>query len=347
MREEGEEEEEEWGGGGGGGKCHKKSGSGCSTLAAHHGSSQVNVKTRESFAEYWFNAAARAGGRCALQITCALFPTHTEPWVPLPPHSREPERDRERMFFYVLLPSVTSNCVENLLGTTKQATTALICKTYQAPFVSIRVRGNTKGSPHRNLPPPMDGIPSFQLAPRPLNNELASELVSIKKDGRKGWFRSHVYYRQSGRKKYRDGMMSHHHYWRCFFVIRGDFIPFWVFFCFFVFFFCTSGSFFSHPRHMEITQPRSLLWSRDDCLVKSNRCIGSLSSKLSRRDNVTIKLYGMSHKLEDLILRFGRASTMAVLHHIQIRCKNARVCVCVLRSIHNLILKYIIVVWLM
>lgn len=185
----------------GGGKCHKKSGSGCSTLAAHHGSSQVNVKTRESFAEYWFNAAARAGGRCALQITCALFPTHTEPWLPLPPHSREPERDRERMFFYVLLPSVTSNCVENQLGTTKQATTALICKTYQAPFVSIRVKGNTKGSPRCNLPPPIDGIPSFQLAPRPLNNELASELVSIKKDGSKGWFRSLVHYTQGGRKK--------------------------------------------------------------------------------------------------------------------------------------------------
>lgn len=36
----------------------QKSGSGCSTLAAHYGSSQVNVKTRESFAEYQFNAAA-------------------------------------------------------------------------------------------------------------------------------------------------------------------------------------------------------------------------------------------------------------------------------------------------
>lgn len=155
-----EEEEEE----GGGGKCHKKSGSGCSTLAVHHGSSQVNVKTRESFAEYWFNAAARAGGRCALQITCALFPTHTEPWVPLPPHSREPERDRERMFFYVLLPSVTSNCVENQLGTPKQATTALICKTYQAPFVSIRVQGNTKGSPRCNVPPPIDGIPFLSIS---------------------------------------------------------------------------------------------------------------------------------------------------------------------------------------
>lgn len=42
------------GGGGGvlGGQVPQKSGSGCSTLAAHHGSSQVNVKTRESFAEY-------------------------------------------------------------------------------------------------------------------------------------------------------------------------------------------------------------------------------------------------------------------------------------------------------
>lgn len=78
----------------GGWQVPQKSGSGCSTLAAHHGSSQVNVKTRESFAEYWFNAAALAGGRCALQITCALFPTHTEPWVPLPPHSREPEMKR-------------------------------------------------------------------------------------------------------------------------------------------------------------------------------------------------------------------------------------------------------------
>lgn len=44
----------------GGEQVPQKSGSGCSTLAAHHGSSQVNVKTRESFAEYWFNAAAWA-----------------------------------------------------------------------------------------------------------------------------------------------------------------------------------------------------------------------------------------------------------------------------------------------
>lgn len=35
-----------------GAQVPQKSGSGCSTLAAHHGSSQVNVKTRESFAEY-------------------------------------------------------------------------------------------------------------------------------------------------------------------------------------------------------------------------------------------------------------------------------------------------------
>lgn len=37
---------------GGGWQVPQKSGSGCSTLAAHHGSSQVNVKTWESFAEY-------------------------------------------------------------------------------------------------------------------------------------------------------------------------------------------------------------------------------------------------------------------------------------------------------
>lgn len=35
----------------------QKSGRGCATLTAHNGSSQVNVKTRESFAEYRFNAA--------------------------------------------------------------------------------------------------------------------------------------------------------------------------------------------------------------------------------------------------------------------------------------------------
>ncbi len=44
-----EEEKEE---GGEGSKCHKNWGAAASTLAAHHGSSQVNVKTRESFAEY-------------------------------------------------------------------------------------------------------------------------------------------------------------------------------------------------------------------------------------------------------------------------------------------------------
>lgn len=109
------EEEEKKGGGGGGGwrgaQVPQKSGSGCSTLAAHHGCSQVNVKTRESFAEYRFNAAAWAGGRCVLQITRALFPTHTE--SPVPSVSTEPEREAERMLFYVPLPSLKSSCVEN------------------------------------------------------------------------------------------------------------------------------------------------------------------------------------------------------------------------------------------
>lgn len=95
----------------GGWQVPQKSGSGCSTLAVHHGSSQVNVKTRESFAEYWFNAAALAGGRCALQITCALFPTHTEPWVPLPPHSREPETERG-CSLKCSLPSVLSSHIK-------------------------------------------------------------------------------------------------------------------------------------------------------------------------------------------------------------------------------------------
>lgn len=137
------------------------------------------------------------------------------------------------------------------------------------------------------------GSPSFQLAPRPLNNELASELVSIKKDGCKGWLRSHVHYTQNGRKKVSGQHDVTPSLPKVFLCHMGDFIPFFWFIWFFFF----------HPGHMEITQPRSLLWSHDDCLVKLNCCIGSLSSKLSRRDNATIKLYGMSHKLEDLILR--------------------------------------------
>lgn len=58
----------------GGGQVPQKSGSGCSTLAAHHGSSQVNVKTRESFAEYWFNAAAWEGEDARSRLHALYFP---------------------------------------------------------------------------------------------------------------------------------------------------------------------------------------------------------------------------------------------------------------------------------
>lgn len=127
VKEEVEEKEQggqSWGWGGEwgreGAQVPQKSRRGCSTLAAHYGSSQVNVKTRESFAEYRFNAAAREGGRCVLQITCALFPTHTKPGVPPFPHSRKPQRDTERMLFYVALPSVKSNCGKNQCGKRKK-----------------------------------------------------------------------------------------------------------------------------------------------------------------------------------------------------------------------------------
>lgn len=81
--------------GGGGGQVPQKSGSGCSTLAAHHGSSQVNVKTRESFAEYWFNAAAWAGEDARTRLRALYFPP-IQNFESLCLHTPENQRERLR-----------------------------------------------------------------------------------------------------------------------------------------------------------------------------------------------------------------------------------------------------------
>lgn len=110
----------EWSEGGGGGRGEKKkegrqvpqkSGSGCSTLAAHYGSSQVNVKTRESFAEYQFNAAAWAGEHACSRLHALYFPPIQNLEFL---HLHTPERQREDALLCVVTLCEVQLCRESI-----------------------------------------------------------------------------------------------------------------------------------------------------------------------------------------------------------------------------------------
>lgn len=104
-------------GGGGRGRrgeqVPQKSGSGCSTLAAHHGSSQVNVKTRESFAEYWFNAAAWEGEDARSRLHALYFPP-IQNLEFLCLHTPENQRETERRCSFMCCCPLWSPTVQKI-----------------------------------------------------------------------------------------------------------------------------------------------------------------------------------------------------------------------------------------
>lgn len=104
-----------WGDGGRGGKCHKNQGAAARPSRRITAAVKWMWKQEKALRNIDLMLQPEQGGRCALQITCALFPTHREPWVPLPPHSREPERERLRgdVPFLCLLPSALSSMGKN------------------------------------------------------------------------------------------------------------------------------------------------------------------------------------------------------------------------------------------
>ena len=73
------------------GVVSQKSEINCGTHMVHHGSSQVDNQTRESFAEYWFNAGAQAVEDLRPELHTLYFP-HTLAFAFI---LRERERERE------------------------------------------------------------------------------------------------------------------------------------------------------------------------------------------------------------------------------------------------------------
>lgn len=103
---------EQWGWGVGG-KCHKNQGEAVRPSRRITAAVKWMWKQGKALRNIDLMLQPEQGEDACSRLHALYFPPIQDPWAPLSPHSGGPQRDGERMLFYVPFPSVKSNCVKN------------------------------------------------------------------------------------------------------------------------------------------------------------------------------------------------------------------------------------------